>query len=93
MGKARVPRRPMAQLERARADALLFLRVGGDAGKFASVMAKRSKLPEPTITEREALALERLCWTFRSRLTARGDGKLVPEEKPTDREEVAGAGL
>jgi hypothetical protein len=84
VGKERVPRRPMAQLERARADALLFLRVGGDAGKFASVMAKRAKLAEPTITEGEASALERLCWTFRSQLTARGDGKLVPAERPVE---------
>lgn len=91
MGRERVPRRPMTELERARAHALVFLRLksGSDARRFADVLGARATGRDPTVTEREALALERLCWVFRGRLVRRGDGKLVPEEKPPDREAVA----
>lgn len=92
MGKERVPRRPMTELERARAHALVFLRLksGSDARRFADVLGARATGGgSATITEREAAALARLCWVFKGRLDRRGDGRLVPEEKPPDREEVA----
>lgn len=91
MGKERVPRRPMTELERARAHALVFLRLksGSDARRFADVLGARATGGAPTITEGEAVALARLCWVFKGRLDGRGDGNLVPEEKPPDREVVA----
>lgn len=66
----------MAQLERARATALLFVYVH----PLVQVLAARATLPEPSITEGEALALVRFCRRFGGQLAARGDGKLVPAE-------------
>lgn len=60
MGKEPVQRRPMTQLERARATALLFVCVH----PLVQVLAARATLPEPTISEGEAAALERFCRRF-----------------------------
>lgn len=79
-----VPRRPMTFLERVRALQLAGCRLppASWSKRFAQDMAARAGMDEPAITEREALALERLCWTFRRLLAARGLKRLVPSQKP-----------
>lgn len=84
MPREPVQRRPMTQLERARATALLFV----SDHTFIKFLAERATRPTADITEREATALERFCRLFRAQLTARGDGKLVPEEPPTATEGI-----
>lgn len=79
MPREPVKRRPMTQLERARAQALLFV----STHPFVRAVAERATRPTADITERESSALERFCRLFREQLTARGDGKLVPADHPT----------
>jgi hypothetical protein len=74
----RVQRRPMTQVERARAGALLFV----STHTFIRFMAERATRPTADITENEAAALERFCRTYSAQLAARGDGKLVPVDLP-----------
>lgn len=86
MAREPVQRRPMKDVEKARALALARCRFGirGWANRVVPELVERvQKQAAPEISEREAQGLAAAAWRYRGQLKRRGAADLVPESEPS----------